>query len=140
MPGWREDASGQAILEIQRPGQLRLLYKGKTQNGTGALATEVLVLWELVRGQCVVKDDALPGPDNIADNGFREFGGRGGCLAERDRNGILAGDSFRHDAHLIAIWKEQNASPRAGVLDRHHQEFFDQSIADNLGWDRLRHL
>ena len=43
-PGWREDVGGQAILEIQRPGQMRLLYKGQTQNGTGMLALNILVL------------------------------------------------------------------------------------------------
>src|ERR1700722_19123586 len=128
MPGWREDVGGEAVLEIQHSYQMRLLYKGHAQNGTGAFATDVLIIRELIRGQSIVKDDAFPGLDNTVNEGSRQFLGRGPCMMERDRNGILLDAGFRHATHFAIILKKQNGSLRPRMVDCHYQEFFDQSI------------
>ncbi len=73
-PGGREHVRCQVVLEIEHPDQLGLLHQRQAEDRPGLLLPDVLIRREPILRQGVIKDHALPRPDQVMEHGFGKLG------------------------------------------------------------------
>src|ERR1700676_5576149 len=114
------------VLEIECANQLRLFDDRQTHDGSGALPPHILVLRIQVAVQSIIKDHALPRPDNVMKHGFGQIRWRDGYLSNGDFDSAVAGGALRHNLQLVAPEKDNQTSLGPCMLDRDRHEPFDE--------------
>ena len=136
-PVRREGARSQIVLQIECADKLRLFDDGQAQDGSGVLLPHILVLRIQVPDRSVIKDHALPCPDDVLKRGFGEIKWCDDCLSNGDLDPAVAGGGLRLDPRLIAPQKDEQTPLGPCMLHRDSHELLDQLAKDNLARECL---
>ncbi len=136
----RERARSQIVLQIECANEFRLLYNGQTQDGSGALRLQILILRVQVRSRSIIKNNVFPGPHDVMKDGLGEIRWRHGCLSNEDLNSAVTSGGLRLDLRLVTPEKNEQPPLGACMLNRDSHELLDQFGEVNLARECLRGL
>src|SRR5262245_12847779 len=122
----------QIILQVQNSDQSGLSHQGKTHYRTDSVPPDVRILRKRIGRQSVLQNDLLLGPDDITQNGFREFNDGSAVVEKNDLDSVGLSGGFCPDLQVSPLRKEQKASYCTRVFDHRDHYCFDQLIQDDL--------
>src|SRR6185369_16577193 len=104
------------------------------------MLANVLIGREWVLARDIVQQHALLGTQDVAKYGLGQICRGDVRLSQMDFHLAAAGRGCSFDPKLIALWKDQQTSFGAGMLDGRTHEGVDQLLQDDLARERFGHL
>src|SRR5262245_15091311 len=104
------------------------------------MPAKVLVVGKFVRGGGILHEHALSRAEHVLENRLWQLTGADGPFSQIDRHSFITARRLGLDSIAVAVWKDQQASLRTGVLQSQAHDLRDQLLQVCLTLHSLRQL